>query len=104
MSTAYAVNTKWNSGAGQWQIYRDGARYVSFSSQQPPGVHMALEAGAEMGSPYDGNSGTASSLGYIDNGVTYATWTGYVYIDPVVYTSYSQSSTHVTFDAPNGGC
>jgi hypothetical protein len=96
LSVGYAVKIVWNAG-GYWQITRDGVSQESgLLSQQAPGVHQAVEAGAEMTTPYDFDDGEVTSLANVQGGHTYNSWTGYVFEDSHVYIV-SQSSTYLYF-------
>lgn len=98
--SGYTVSIRWNS-AGYWDMYRSGVRVVTnIRTQQPPGSHQGLSAGSEMTTKYDQDSGEVYQLSYIAGGSNHSGWTGYVYVDPVVYT-WDQSNTHLTFWA---GC
>lgn len=96
LNTNYVVNTRWNSG-GYWQILRNGvSQYTGIQSQQAPGNYQAVAAGAEMVTPWDTENGSVSGLSKVQSGVTYNSWTGYVFEDPNVF-SVSQSSSYLDF-------
>jgi len=88
-SGAPSLNTNYTmtiqSYSTYWRILRDGSVKEQPITQQPPGSHMALQAGAEMVSKYDKEYGTVTGLSYAMNGSTYTGWYGYVYRDPSVF-------------------
>lgn len=99
LNVGYAVTIRWQT-AGYWQILRGGvSQYTGIQSQQPPGNHEAVQAGAEMTDPWEYEVGSVSSLSRVAGGVTYNSWTGYVFQDTDVFTV-SQSSSHLNFSTP----
>ncbi len=92
----YTANIQWKT-TGSWSVYRSGvAQRTGIASQQGPGSHQGLEAGAEMSTSQDRDSGEVSHLADVQSGTTRNYWSGYVYYAQGVFTI-SQDSTHLTF-------
>jgi hypothetical protein len=97
LSQGYVLNTSYSTSDHYWHIHRDGASFGSIQTQQPPGSHQALEAGAEQVTSQDSDGGEVYSLQDIQGGVTHNSWTGYVYYDPTVFYYVGQDSTYLLF-------
>jgi hypothetical protein len=100
-STNYDINIRWIVGSpGTWEIYRAGVPQITgIQSQQPPGSHQGLQAGAEMSASSGSDSGKVSDLSDVQSGIIHNGWTGYVYYDPNVYSIPGQNSTFLDFAA-----
>jgi hypothetical protein len=98
--TNYTWQTRWLAASSVWQILRDGASVITgIQSQQPPGSHQALEAGAEMTRLHDDERGWSSTLSYVAGGVSHTGFLGNLFVSNPPFSTVNYGDTFIYFDS-----